>query len=438
MWLNIKLNRESLYNEIWELSVSGVAKKYNIPYNKLRFLCKEMNIPIPESGYWVKLEFGKPVTKIPLPDFSTNEIDFSKLEPKPRKKTSKISREKENKSVVFLENKISTTTINISDSEIDDKPTIIKETHKFMSEDEYKKLLEAAANIEVKTDNKRLHKKIMGYKKVVKEWNANDKKSEFSQRKYDSFSFNPPFLAGLISKETLPRVYNFLDALYRKIEELGGSINDDLSLKIRNERIVLRIYEAQNKVAHRITKEEARELLIYEDERKHRSWAREPKIRKWDYIFNGRLTVKINDNKSIKDIADKEKVEDKLGDILIILYEESEVVRKKRIAAEEAKRKAEEEARLREEHRERYNEEIDKTIALLNAAEDYDKACKIRAYVEGLERNCDDVELIEWARKKADWFDPTIRRVDEVLGERKHEDKEEIKMLKKVIMGGSI
>lgn len=78
-----KLNRESLYNEIWEISVLGVSKKYNLPYNKLRNLCKEMNIPIPKSGYWTKLECGKPVTKKLLPEFPTNEIDFLKLESRP-------------------------------------------------------------------------------------------------------------------------------------------------------------------------------------------------------------------------------------------------------------------------------------------------------------------------------------------------------------------
>ena len=32
---------EQLYNEIWEISVSGVAKKYNVAYAVLLKLCKE-------------------------------------------------------------------------------------------------------------------------------------------------------------------------------------------------------------------------------------------------------------------------------------------------------------------------------------------------------------------------------------------------------------
>ena len=30
-----KLTREQLYTEIWEISVAGVAKKYNAPYNEM-------------------------------------------------------------------------------------------------------------------------------------------------------------------------------------------------------------------------------------------------------------------------------------------------------------------------------------------------------------------------------------------------------------------
>ena len=53
-----KITREQLYNEIWEISAAGVAKKYNSDYNDLLKLCKEADIPVPPSGYWVKLKFG--------------------------------------------------------------------------------------------------------------------------------------------------------------------------------------------------------------------------------------------------------------------------------------------------------------------------------------------------------------------------------------------
>ncbi|WP_242974415.1 hypothetical protein [Lacrimispora amygdalina] len=44
----------------------GVSKKYNAPYSHLLKLCKEVDIPIPPSGYWTKLNFGKSVTQTPV------------------------------------------------------------------------------------------------------------------------------------------------------------------------------------------------------------------------------------------------------------------------------------------------------------------------------------------------------------------------------------
>ena len=70
----VKITREQLYKEIWEISVAGVAKKYNANYNDLLKICKEADIPVPPSGYWMKLEYGKPVEQIPLPESSTLEV----------------------------------------------------------------------------------------------------------------------------------------------------------------------------------------------------------------------------------------------------------------------------------------------------------------------------------------------------------------------------
>lgn len=61
-----KRTRRQLYDEIWEISVAGVARKYGIPYAHLMKQVKEANIPVPPSGYWTKLSFGKPVVKLEL------------------------------------------------------------------------------------------------------------------------------------------------------------------------------------------------------------------------------------------------------------------------------------------------------------------------------------------------------------------------------------
>lgn len=64
--LVVKLSRKELYDKIWEISVAGISKEYGIPYSQLMKQVKAANIPVPPSGYWTKLSFGKPVEKTPL------------------------------------------------------------------------------------------------------------------------------------------------------------------------------------------------------------------------------------------------------------------------------------------------------------------------------------------------------------------------------------
>lgn len=440
----IKMSREALYNEIWEISAAGTARKYNISYAELLKVCKEAQIPIPPSGYWTKLSFGKPVEKVNLPEYPESEVTLPLVNNEKRLLGSSVNlqnNDPKNEKSDKLETE--DTEIQITDeiNQIIGQKTytevkvIQEKALNFLLEDERKKVLLAAEQIQLSDEKSRLHEKIRAYHPIVREWNKNDRKEEGAQRSFRNYSKPPPFLAGVISNEALPRVYRILDTLYRQIEILGGSINDDLSLIIRNEKVTLKIFEGQDKIKHELTRQEAQELVIYEDKIRHDRWANEPKIRKYDYIFNGKLKLSILNNKYFRD-SEKVKIESRLGDILIDLYEQSEVVRKKREADEEAQRKREEEIRLREKREILYSKEADKTIELTNIAQDYDMACKIRAYIEALELRADlsdetTSEWIDWAKKKADWFDPIIAREDELFGQREHEKSEEQKVLKK-------
>ena len=86
---NIEMTRKRLYDEIWEISVAGVAKKYNLPYAHLMKQIKEAGIPIPPSGYWTKLNFNKPVTKFELPEPADEMISIHRTVSVTRKKKNK-------------------------------------------------------------------------------------------------------------------------------------------------------------------------------------------------------------------------------------------------------------------------------------------------------------------------------------------------------------
>lgn len=464
---SLVLSREQIYNEVWELSLAGVARKYSISYSLIYKLCKEANVPIPPSGYWTKLNFEKPVSKPPLPESTINEVAI------PRAKTPRIRVEKIEKGMSTIsEAKIEATqqeeeAVNNANSSPDD---VLKEemdtgalslskssnTAKhienrsnseiacmssleklaFLLEAERNKVFDIANQIQIPHEKARLHPKIVAYKNVVIEWNKSDKKEVGAQRSpqnYSSYRSRPPFLAGVISKETLPRVYRILGALIQAIERLGGSVTDSLTFIVRNESVSLEIYEMQDKVDHVITRSEENQLRKYEEDKKRYSWASKPNIRKYDYVFNGQLCININQNRNKRFRDTKSSIlENQLGYFLIEMYEASEIIRKEREAREEERRKREEEERLREERRKRHMIEVERTVALTNMAHDYAMACKIRAYITALVSartlTEEDIEWINWAKKKADWYDPIIAREDEILGKREHQKEKELKI----------
>lgn len=187
--------------------------------------------------------------------------------------------------------------------------------------------------------------------------------------------------------------------------------------------------EATDQILHTPTREENLKLLEYEEEHKKYDWARKPQIRKYDSVYNGRLSLCINGAKTFRDCRSY-VLKDRLEDMMLSIYGEAEQVKQARLAREEAERQRQEQERKREEQRQQYNAEVDRTLALVNCAADYEIACRIRAYVSAMEKAHSDQDLSEWAswaRSKADWYDPTVAKEDELLGRREHEKSQESK-----------
>ena len=204
---------------------------------------------------------------------------------------------------------------------------------------------------------------------------------------------------------------------------MGGKIREDLSMEIRGEHVVLKITEGRDQTPHVLTKDEIKQVEKYEQEKKKYHYAYEPKFRKYDYVPTGKLRIAAYGESYIRDTSSS-GVEERVGEILLALYLQSEDVRIEREKREEAQRKAEEEKRQKELRRQKYNEEVDRLQALTNEARDYETSCQIRAYVAAVEARHDlDAETIEWvawAKAKADWYDPTIAIVDPIFGKRMH------------------
>jgi len=62
------LTREALYALVWSESMLKVAARYSVSSSYMARVCKLLNVPRPERGYWAKLAVGKISPIPPLPD----------------------------------------------------------------------------------------------------------------------------------------------------------------------------------------------------------------------------------------------------------------------------------------------------------------------------------------------------------------------------------
>lgn len=62
-------DRRTLYEEVWAEPVYKVAQRYGVSNVAIAKTCKKMHIPVPGRGYWNKIQSGKKMDKIPLPEY---------------------------------------------------------------------------------------------------------------------------------------------------------------------------------------------------------------------------------------------------------------------------------------------------------------------------------------------------------------------------------
>ncbi|MBQ6076396.1 MAG: hypothetical protein IJK86_09655 [Lachnospiraceae bacterium] len=421
---SMTFHRDALYQEIWDISLSKVAKKYGISPGKLKTACIKANIPLPTNSYWGKLQAGKPVQRPPLPDYPEEEIS---IEFSPQKCSVILIKPADQK--VIPTNK---TASEESLPEAIDKYAFADRLS-FLSEDERKQLLKTALSLHVNARVHNLHPVLQAHKVAFSEWAKQHPRAKYVNWNRDPYRRKPenePPLWESVTESMLSRVYHILDPIYKAVEHLGGSVNDDLSMIIRNEHVVLKITEKLNQTPHALTKDEIKQVERYEREKKSSLYVYEPRFRKYDYIPTGKLRISAYGKSFFRDTGNS-VVEEQIGNILVSLYLQSEDERIEREKREEEQRKIEEEKRRKELQRQKYNNEVDLLQELTNKASDYEAACKIRAFIAAVEEKPDPdkntLEWIRWAKAKADWLDPSVGMADPIFGLRNHGANQEKK-----------
>lgn len=328
----MKISRQQLYDEIWQVSVAGVARKYNLNYSKLIAKCKEFDIPFPPAGYWTRRSMGKDISReiieLPPSDIEYVELLLDKVNLTKQKKSVSDKSSVINEESKYDINSVSSTKVTscttvenkfvefTNKEEIESLEQYDSRVLSFLNEEKRFQVLNVANSLVI-SNKKKLHKQLIKYKNSI----IDGKQKEVQSRHYYNSRYNKPdnepTFFNEMSNDTKPRAMQILDAIFCAVEKLGGKINEDLSIKIKNDTVRFRLCEGQTKVKHELTKQEAVELVEYNDKLKNNNWATKPQIKKYDYIYNGKLRIVFGEKNYIRD-SKSEKLEERLGDILMI------------------------------------------------------------------------------------------------------------------------
>ena len=245
----IKLTRQQIYDDIWKLSVAGVARKYNLQYARLIKSCREADIPFPSSGYWARKNFGKDVSAEVIPlsgdgsllvNLWTNDSFVKSIK---RTKVEERKNVQEELSVTQNKSRLEKKSVEKETVTAHERSGMLE----FLDEEERRKVLSVACSLEI-SENTRLHRALVQYKKQISEYNV-ELKNVQNQRYYNKSKNEPEFFKE-VSKEGTKRLMAILDALFKAVEKLGGSVNDDLSMRIRNDVVRIRVAETKEKIKY--------------------------------------------------------------------------------------------------------------------------------------------------------------------------------------------
>lgn len=77
--MTIRLTREQLYELIWSEALVRLGKGLGISDVAIAKQCRKASIPIPERGYWNKLQAGHAVARTPLPPRDLATVDVIEM-----------------------------------------------------------------------------------------------------------------------------------------------------------------------------------------------------------------------------------------------------------------------------------------------------------------------------------------------------------------------
>lgn len=369
----ICLKREALYEQVWSQPMIELAKQYGISDVGLAKVCRKLRIPLPGRGYWAKRNAGRILPRaslLPLKKNERDEVIITKPELPPPEPQTLTEAER----LIVLE--------SLPENLIVVEPTL-SSPHPLVAQ--------------------------------TRKWLRLAKPGDYGllhSREQDC-------LAVRVGPRSLNRALRILDALIKGLESRGYPVatktGDERATTVTVLGIPLEVElrEQVSQVPHTVTPAEKAEQKRY-------AWVYLPK---YDHHLSGQLTL------GIKTWCDgarcnwsdgkKQRLEHCLNAFTAGLIQAA-VRRQARERERERRHREWEEERRREEEEERLRqEEAARLQALEREVADWQRAQRIRAYVEAVRQAAveskDTIDAgseldrwLVWALQKADLLDPLL------------------------------
>ena len=357
----VRLTREQLYDHVWSQPIQRLAHQFGLSDVGLAKLCRRHQVPVPGRGYWRRKETGHKVRQTPLPtaaNSSLTAIIIDRQTPRPL-------------------------------------PVVTAGLHPLIAFER-----QPENRIIVDEDIEANHPLIRATRQ---HWAA--------RRKGDSEAAKQPRLAIDVSGEALPRALRAMQALLVACEQRGFQVaatTDGQSVvRILDQSVSFALEERTNPVIHqRTSTEEA-------------AAKRGTPVRRWDYLPNGRLALKVKRRWSVgRRVADSARhpVEERLNEFMERLVEQAVAQQAESADSERKERERQEAERQRKEAEAQRREEE----ARIAGFEHFVGACKrtadrreclatLREAMGPIEPDGELGQWLEWAQEYTEQNDPAQR-----------------------------
>lgn len=383
--------RQELYELVWAEPMTAVAKRIGISDRGLAKACARGDVPVPERGYWQRLEAGQKVLRPPLPAASNSVSEVI--------------------------------TINLW-SQITDDPVAEAALDTPELQMEIERELTPGRAIAVPTLGKR-HSLAEAIQRNLKDQKAD---------KYGAVACQGHGLMHVrVSPETVPRAVAILDALLKGVEARGWRMeirHDTIgsSFWVGAENFHFAIDEHVRRIDHvetdkeKATKEKAARNRGRPDAELSLMILLQPK---WDFVPTGELTLTVQGpvntgiSNKFRDTA-ATTLESRLNEAMVCVRRMAAIGAAQRVVREQHERERLARQAAAAEERQRQEAERARKAALLEEATMWRRADDLRRYIAKAETralsNGDDQDRTSigrwaaWARTCADEIDPIEKR----------------------------